>query len=848
MSARAGVIPLRVAVAAFLVFLVGVGCWTWSATRTASDGRQTIVFWGSPSQMGEEVYTLLRRFEQAHPQYRVVMSSAVARDLTGDAQRLLTAVAGGVPPDLVFFDRFAVGQWADRHALTDLRPFLAAQDPKDGEVLNLQEYYPWAVEEASYRPPGATGPPGIYGIPLSADIRVLWTNRGALQQEGIIDPVTHLGRPPRTWEELREDGRRLTRFKVPGDPSSGLTRIGFAPAFGNSWLYIYAFEAGGSFLSADGLQATMASPPVVRALDFMVACDDDVGGYQQAKGFESSFLGGPLDPFLRGQVAMKIDGSWCLKDVAAYAPDDLDWAVSPAPMPADELAKGRAPITWAGGWSLVIPATARCKEGAFALARYLRSWEAVRLQQESLREQAESIGHAYIPDIQPNRVHCQRLFDEALAGNLRQQPRFREALLTFRALLEHTCIRPVTPVGQLLWNAHADATDQAENHLYRAQAQREGVDEALLALRAADARVQPELDALAHRASQPPPPPVHWLPFLVVYAIVVALAIVAIVVVARRRGRAQAREAGAGLLFAAPWLIGFAVLCGGPVVFAIVESFCAYDVLTPAHLVGTANYREVVHDPLFWKSLGNTAFMLLRIPLVMGVSLAIALLLNRALGLLGVYRTAFYIPAVMPVVAASLLWLWMFNPEQGLLSAAIDGLGDSSLGRGLARMVSAVLGHPWRLHAPSWLQDEHWTKPSLILMNLWSAGGAMIIWLAGLQGIPRQLYEAAAIDGAGPLRRFWHITLPMLSPYILFNLITGVIATMQIFTEAYIMSDNGKPNNSLLFYALYLFDQAFQYFRIGYAAALAWILFLLVLTLTVLQLWSSRRWVHYEQS
>jgi multiple sugar transport system permease protein len=280
------------------------------------------------------------------------------------------------------------------------------------------------------------------------------------------------------------------------------------------------------------------------------------------------------------------------------------------------------------------------------------------------------------------------------------------------------------------------------------------------------------------------------------------------------------------MLFMSPYLIGFAVLVGGPILFSILMSFTRYDVLNEARYVGFGNYRDLLGDGLFYKTIGNTAFMLVRIPLMMAVSLAIAVLLNRAIRGIGAYRTAFYMPAIMPAVAASLLWVWLLNPSAGAINAALRWIG---------------------IEGPQWLQDPDWSKPALVLMSVWGAGAGMIIWLAGLQSIPQHLYEAASIDGAGAVRRFRHITVPMLSPYILFNTIVGVIATMQIFAEAYIMTAGG-PVDSTLFYAYYLFKQAFQYFRMGYASALAWMLFLVVLALTALQLWSSRRWVHYEQA
>ena len=304
---------------------------------------------------------------------------------------------------------------------------------------------------------------------------------------------------------------------------------------------------------------------------------------------------------------------------------------------------------------------------------------------------------------------------------------------------------------------------------------------------------------------------------------------------------------GAALVFASPWLLGMICLTGGPILFSVVTSFTRYDVLSPARYVGWQNYRDLLTDDIFFQSLWNTAYMALRLPLVMGVGLIIAMLLDRSIRGIGLYRTAFFMPSIVPVVAGSLLWLMLLNPNFGAINLALNWIFSTPPAHWLAAGVSLIAGHHVRFTPPGWLEDPRWSKPSLILMSVWSAGGGMIIWLAGLQSIPRQLYEAAEIDGAGAWRRFVNITLPMLSPYILFNAVVGMIATMQVFTEAYIMTQGG-PADSTNFYAYHLFRSAFQYFRMGYASALAWILFLIVLLLTWTQLWASKRWVHYERT
>jgi multiple sugar transport system permease protein len=822
----------------------------WWALRSPSDPRrdareEVVFFAGWMVNQGDDIYGAVDGFEKLHPEYRVTVTTSSAQDETGDAQRLLLAIAGGVPPDVVFFDRFAIGEWASKHALEDLTPYVEAQNPGDPNRLELADYYPWAVEEASYRPPGSNGPRRLYGIPSVADARMLYTNVDLLRQEGLVDAKGE-AKIPKTWDELRDDAKRLSRWRVPGKTDSGLLRLGFAPAFGDSFLYMFAFEAGGELLSPDGLRATMDSPRVVRALRYMTDVYDDLGGVEQANAFAQSFQNGPLDPFIRGQVAMKIDGNWYLETLGDWKPE-MNFAVSPAPMPADELAKGRAPVTWASGWAFVVPTTSRHKKGAFELIRYLRSWEVIERLEESRRERKQNEGRLYLPTVDANRKFTERIFRDKVFESPVVPPRIKDAYASLGLLLEAPSIRPPSPVGQLLWRQQVRAYQAAVGHRYAEEARATGDDEVRIALRRMQEPVQAQLDELARPL---PPHVVGWLPYLCIYVFAAVALLAAVVVVSKRRRRSHGyrmRETGAALFFASPWIIGFAVLTGGPILFSIVLSFTRYDVLTDARYVGLDNYTSLFADPVFYKSLLNTAYMILRIPLIMAAGLAMALLLNSGVRAMSVYRTGLYLPVTMPIVASCLLWTWIFSARTSFLNEALRWCFDTVPARAFEWVVNRFTSQPLHLDAPLWLQDPAVSKFALIVMNVWAAGGGMVIWLAGLQSIPKQLYEAANIDGAGPIRRFWHVTLPMLSPYILFNSIVGLIGTMQIFTEAYIMTGGG-PVDSTLFYAYYLFRQAFQYFRMGYASALAWILFIAVLALTVIQLRLSKRWVHYDHT
>lgn len=823
---RSGQVPLWVAIGLAGLLIVILVLWTLVETSgRASDGRREIIAWGL-TYLGEDIHTLVHQFEKENPDYKVIISASAERDTTSDAQRLLSAVAGGVPPDVVFFNRSATGEWASRNALSDLTPLLESQSADDAYRIRLDELYPWALAEASYQAPGAAQA-SIFGIPLTADIRVLYLNAQALRDAGLVDANGN-PLPPRTWEELREYAKKLTIYRTPGEQASGIARLGFAPGlaagFGNSFLYLWGWQAGGSLLSPDGLRVTFDTPEIVRALRFLVDLHDDVGGAAQVAAFQQNTAGLEMDPFLRGAMAMRIDNDWFMRVMIALFKPDMDFIVAPAPLPADRFAAGEKPLTWAGGFSLVIPETSKNKQGAFRLIQYITSERGTRLLERGKRERAEAEGRLYLPEGLANRVVYEKLVQESVFDNPRMPQPFKHAYEVLRELMLTTRFRPVTPVGQLLWNQQRRAIEDAIRHRYDEDAKRLGLDPVQLALQRAAEPVQRQLDDVLR---PPTGRVVRWWPWFVGYLILITALLLLIVIAGRNRRAYRKSEVAAAMMFASPWIIGMILLVGGPIVFSIVLAFTRYDVLSPARYTGLENFRDLLADPIFYKSIANTAFMLIRVPLGMLVGLGIAMLLDRAIRGIGFYRTAMFMPAIVPMVAASLLWMWIFNPTIGPINGVLGAI---------------------RLPQPLWLSDPNWSKPALIIMSLWTAGASMIIWLAGLQSIPPQLYEAASIDGAGPWRRFWNITIPMLSPYILFNAIVGVIATMQIFGEAYIMTPDGRPADSTMVYAYHLFKQAFQYFRMGYASALAWILFVMVLALTILQLWAGRKWVHYERT
>ena len=280
-----------------------------------------------------------------------------------------------------------------------------------------------------------------------------------------------------------------------------------------------------------------------------------------------------------------------------------------------------------------------------------------------------------------------------------------------------------------------------------------------------------------------------------------------------------------GLGFISPWIVGFVAFTLLPVALSFYYSMCDYSLLQKPYFTGSDNYRALAADPIFWKSLVNTGYYaLLALPASLMVSLGLALLLNADIKGQAIYRTIIFLPSLVPAVASAVLWLWLFNARLGLINVMLSKIGISG---------------------PPWLASEQWALPALALMSLWGVGQTVVIYLAGLQDVPRELLEAAELDGANAAQRLRHVTLPAISPVIFFNLIMAIIGTMQVFAIPYIMTGGG-PARATYFFTMYLYDNAFQYLRMGYASAMAWVQLLIILALTGIAFWSSRKWVYYQ--
>jgi multiple sugar transport system permease protein len=802
-------------------FSAFLGLLFFSAIGPAQEApaKRDLVVWGvniGPDSLGTE--ELIREFERRHPDIRVRVLTMGAGGM--NPQKLMTSIVGNVAPDVIAQDRFTIADWASRGAFRSLDD-LIERDKADPLSPKKEQYYPAPWAEAVYEGK-------VYGIPTGADNRILYYNKDIFKEKAPqlraagLDP----DRAPRTWSELLAYSKVLTEFNKDGT----LKRAGFMPNFGNSWLYMYAFQMNADFMSKDGKTCTLNNPGAVTALQFMVDGYDIVGGYEKAKAFESGFLGKENDAFIIGKVAMKIDGDWIMDGLSRYGPT-LDFGAAPPPVPDDRFYhRGQFAnekdtfVTWVGGFTYAIPKGARNVQDGWEFLKWATSTEGRLIEMRGQREYSRSRGRQYIPKQVASRVANEAALKEFMPSD----PRYASALKLHVQMASHSRIRPATFVGQVLWNQHVKALETACYHKLSPKA----------ALDAGQQVVQRELDSFYNK-DQYPPVDLSLATKIGITALLVAV-IGAVLWFSRlKMGKLARHEAIWAYVFIAPWVIGFLVWILGPMLASLYFSFLQYDVLSEARWVGMKNYSDMVGSdrPMVLKALSNAAYLaVVGVPLGLATGLAIALLLNIATRGMRFYRTFFYMPAIVPGVASAVLWTWVLTPDSN---------------KGLINAFWQQTLTPWlHLTPPAWLQSADWSKNALIIMGLWGAGSGMVLWLAGLKGVPSSLYEASSLDGASPRQQFWSVTFPMLSPIIFFNTVMGFIGAMQEFDRMYIMmpaSDGSVgPDDSLLTPVFHLFKNGFAYFKMGYASSLAWMIFAIILILTFTQFWLSKRWVHYE--
>ncbi len=831
-------VPRLAAIAVGALALLGL------APAQTTPGKRDLVIWGitlGPDTKGQDAVD--HEFQRRHPEINLRVLSMGAGAM--DPQKLMTSIVGNVAPDVIVQDRFSIADWASRGAFRPLNDFLF-RDKGVADCPTPQQYYPAAWDEASYEGK-------VYGIPTGADDRVMVYNRGIFRQEA--DALRKAGldpdRPPRTWSETLRYSRALTQWNKDGT----LKRAGFMPNFGNSWLYMYSFQNDADFMSPDRRRCTLDSPAAEQAERFMIAGYDlllpntkledalryvekgdgpmassKVSGYESAKAFESGFLGKENDAFVTGKVAMKIDGNWILNDMSRYAPQ-TEVASTEPPIPDDRYNRvGRFAnekdryITWIGGSCLSIPRGARHDDDAWTYIKFFTSNEGRMISATAQRDWERLRGRSFIPDLSASASSNAEVFKAFRPAD----EKFAQVLGKYIEMMPVGRIRPATFAGQVLWSEHVKAMESA---LYKKATPKE-------ALLAGQATVQQNLDDFFDKDNRPVVD--LSIPLKIGVGVVILALIGAAVWFSRLRlGRLERSEAKWAYLFISPWIIGFLLLTLGPMLASLLFSFTQYDVLNAAHWVGLKNYADMggVNRATVLKALGNAVYMAgIGVPLGLATGLAIALLLNTAARGMRFYRTFFYLPSIVPTIAAAVLWSWVLTPDanKGLINAY------------WSQTVTPWLG----VAPPAWIQSADWAKGGLIVMGLWGAGSGMILWLAGLKGVPSSLYEASGLDGASPWKQFWSVTFPQLSPIIFFNSIMGFVGAMQQFDQQYSMkpSSDGPigPDDSLLTPVYHLFQSGFAFFKMGYASATAWSIFAIIIALTAIQFKLAPRWVHYE--
>ncbi len=696
--------------------------------------------------------------------------------------KLKTMLAAGDPPDVFYLNPQNVTRLGKLDLIEPLDGYLE-RDPQ----VWFDDFYPQLLD--TFRFNGTrTGDGLLYGLPKDFTTTAMYVNVDLFQRAGVEVPYDGW-----TWDEFEEASRKIAAL---GDRIYG---VHF-----NTWPAVLRgmiWNVGGEYFGtdADGNidfgNVTLDSPEARQTMELIrrMRLDDQTAFNATGIGREGG------TEFLTGKVGMIGPvGRWMTPTYRTIT----DFTVDVVPLPHTPGVEPRNPA-FATAWS--ISASSREKEAAWQLLKFLAGPEGQReigekgLAVPAMKSVAESSAFHKEGDVPANSMLFVRLVDSTWIAPDPEQPEWE---------------RIVTEESSAALQVGSKTVPQAA---------------AAIKQRWAD-----ELESPLKTGEYPT---VAWLPIVIAALAVVMCAAVVLILMARREklGAIDAAQARSGYLFISPWLIGFFLLTLGPMVLSAILAFTRWTAMVPlgqAEFVGVANFSHLFRfDPTFGQSIKVTVYyVVLAVPILQVAALAVAILMNNAVRGIGVFRTIYFVPSVISGVALGTLWLALFNNDYGLINE-------------LLRIPLGWVG----LDAPDWfgVDANGYAIPAFVIMSLWGVGSAMVIYLAGLKNIPQSLYEAGTIDGTGPWHRLWNITLPMLSPLIFFNVVMGIIGSFQVFTQAYVMTGAG-PDNATLFYVLNLYYQAFEYHNMGYASAMAWVLFLILLALTLIVFRSSRKLVYYE--
>lgn len=765
---------------------VGRRAWERRSAETARPVTLTILHWGDPTE-DRIVQTLVDEYQKNHPRVRIVRIPTSQFD-----SKLKTMMAAGTPPDLFYLPPRLLPELASLKLIRPIDDFVAKEKETEAGRAYFADVYPILLDGFRYdTETGRSGEGALYALPKDSTTAVFYVNLDLFEKAGVRVPYDGW-----TWGEFEEAARKITAL-------TGTEGFGDRQIFGANFaiwpdtLRNFLWTFGGEFFGPGGFKdVALDSPESQAALEMIRRVRLEDKTVFNATGIAKD--GG--QEFFTGNIGMHGPvGRW---QVPRYKEiKNFRWDVVPVPYAKKEFAASQLFYT---GWTM--SSATKEPEEAFKLMKFLTGPEGAKMQSElglaipPLKSVANSPAFLSPPGMPPHRAD---LFLKALdVAKISQNPR--------QAEWERIVGDRISASIQL---GTKGAMENAKE-----------IEEAWLT----------ELSSPLRRT--------EWGRFNWTWVLSVASGLVVTVVAAlwwkarrEKLGALDRSQERAGFMFIAPWLIGFLLLTAGPMLVSLLLSFSQWAAMTPmseAKWVGVANYDQLLTtDPTFVKSLQVTLyFVVLAVPVTQVAALAVALLMNVKVPGIAFFRTVYFVPSVISGVALAVLWLQIFNNDYGLLNTVLKPL-------------ATWLG----TKPPDWfgLDAARWAIPAFVIMSLWGVGGGMIIYLAGLKGIPTSLYEAATIDGAGPIRKFWNVTLPMLSPLIFYNLVMGIIGSFQVFTQAYVMTGAG-PDNATLFYVLNLFRQAFEFHNMGYASAMAWVLFVICLVLTLLVFWGSKKLVYYE--
>lgn len=749
----------------------------------------------------------LQEFEKANPGISVEIEPVAWGNYQ---EKLLAQIAAGVAPDVAMMDPANFQRYAKRDVIYPLDE-LYAQDTS----FDLSAYYPPIVEAMSY---GGH----LYVLPRDiAPIGLIYYNKSLFDKASIPYPDGSW-----TWDfqvrpQLRDKDfiwvmQQLTRK----DDKGRVLRYGFSPGWPQAIADVFTFSQGARYVDngADINELTLTDQRVVRAFQWVQDLQYKHRFMPSQLELNTSLMASVTDLFVQGKVAMMQSGIWEVpnlrKKLIPGTKNFFEWDIVMAPAYKDGT---RAMPTGGSGYCIV--KQTKHPEAAWKLVK----WMAGKPGMDAMA--AAGIAQPAISDL----ARSQPWIPGPEAPAIERYPANR--ILTDEAV-PYVVFEPTSDV-------FADLRTQINPSMDRIWS---GTASAESALKQAQDAATLRLQTLQTEQSLPAFPWFSGLLLSLVLVVALALWVYWPERKVRRTNKERA-ESKVAYLFIAPWLVGLFLFTLGPMLLSFLMSFSDWDIIQPAKWRAGANYTEAFQaDPKFLASLTvTTIYTIVSVPLGIIVALLLALLLNTKINGMPLFRTFFYLPSLASGVAIALIWKSVFKADGGLINTIIYGADGQGNLLGIASLLRPLSPDGMPLN---WLGNEKTALAALILMSLWGAGGGMVVLLAGLQGVPELYYEAARVDGASKLRQFKVITLPMISPALLFSLITGLIGSFQVFTQAFIMTAGG-PGDSTRFYMLHLYNQAFVSLRMGYASALAWMLFGIVFVLTLVQLRTSK-WVYSE--